>query len=238
MFEHALIIRSDSKVSDLIEHNPRLLLMLENWNIPLGLHEKSVEQLCIEFEIENTLFLAIASLYLDIIPDTSQVNKINDIVHVLTFLENSHKHYMNEKFPLLSSYITEISNINKHPETELLNRFYNDYLEEVTEHLKYENTIVFPYVMSLLTYNEPSDKVSGEHYSMADYSSHHDDIEEKLADLKNLLIRYLPPDKDMPYRRRLLLTLYELEFDLHIHSLIEEMILIPIVERLEHSIKV
>ncbi len=238
MFEHALIIRSDSKVSDLIEHNPRLLLMLEHWNIPLGLHEKSIEQLCNEYNIESTLFLAVANLYLDIIPDTSQVNKINDIVHVVSFLENSHKHYINEKFPMLTSFISEISDINNHPETELLKRFYNDYLVEVTEHLKYENTIVFPYVMSLINKSSATDTISGNQYSMADYSSHHDDIEEKLADLKNLLIRYLPPYQDMQYRRRLLLTLYELEFDLHIHSLIEELILIPIVERLEYSIKV
>lgn len=238
MKDHAYQIRTDSKVSDVIDKNPLLLLMLEHLNIPLGLHEKTVEQLCSEFNIESSLFLVVANLYLDIIPDSSQVNKINDIVHIVRFLENSHKHYITEKFPLLTSYINEISRINTHPETELLRRFYNDYLVEVTEHLKYENNIVFPYVLSLAADNKQPDTTSGKLYSMAEYSSHHDDIEEKLADLKNLLIRYLPPNQDMQSRRRLLLTLYELEFDLHIHSLIEDIILIPIVERLENSIRV
>lgn len=236
--EHTYLIRSDSKVADVIDRNPLLLLMLEHLNIPLGLHEKNVEQLCNEFNIETTLFLVIANLYLDRIPDSSQIDKIHDITHIIKYLENSHKHYISEKFPLLTSYITEISKINTHPETELLKRFYNDYLVEVTEHLKYENDIVFPYVMSLIAENRQSVSAIGNQYTMAEYSSHHDDIEEKLADLKNLLIRYLPPNQDMQSRRKLLLTLYELEFDLHIHSLIEEIILIPIVERLEHSIRV
>lgn len=236
--EHAYLIRSDSKVSDVIDRNPLLLLMLEHLNIPLGLHEKTVEQLCSEFNIETTLFLVIANLYLDRIPDSSQIEGIHDITHIIKYLENSHKHYISEKFPLLTSYITEISRINAHPETELLKRFYNDYLVEVTEHLKYENDIVFPYVISLIADNRQSGLHLGNNYTMAEYSSHHDDIEEKLTDLKNLLIRYLPVEQDMILRRKLLLTLYELEFDLHIHSLIEEIILIPIVERLEHSIRV
>ncbi len=232
------MIRSDSKVSDVIEHNPLLLLMLEHFKIPLGLHDKSVEQICSEFNIEVSLFLVIANLYHDIIPDSSQIDSISDVKHIISYLENSHNHYISEKFPLLTSYITEISEINTHPETELLIRFYNDYLEEVTEHLKYENHIVFPYVMSLAHDSRQSGLSTDHPYSMAEYRGHHDDIEEKLADLKNLLIRYLPPYQDMSTRRRLLLTLNELEFDLHIHSLIEEIILIPIVERLELSIKV
>lgn len=236
--EHAYLIRSYSKVSDVIDRNPLLLLMLEHLNIPLGLHEKTVEQLCNEFNIETTLFLVIANLFLDRIPDSPQIEGIHDITHIIKYLENSHKHYISEKFPLLTSYITEISRINTHPETELLKRFYNDYLVEVTEHLKYENDIVFPYVMSLIADNRQSGLQLGNNYTMAEYSSHHDDIEEKLTDLKNLLIRYLPIEQDMITRRKLLLTLYELEFDLHIHSLIEEIILIPIVERLEHSIRV
>ncbi|MGC8803040.1 MAG: hypothetical protein ACP5PS_04610, partial [Bacteroidales bacterium] len=55
-------------------------------------------------------------------------------------------------------------------------------------------------------------------YSVEEYREHHDDIEEKLSDLKNLLIKYLPAREDQQARRRLLTHLFELESDLAIHS--------------------
>lgn len=72
-------------------------------------------------------------------------------------------------------------------------------------------------------------------YSVTDYREHHSDIEEKLTDLKNLLIKYLPIRDDQQLRRRLLFNLFELEFDLAIHSEIEENMLIPLVEHMEKT---
>ena len=74
-------------------------------------------------------------------------------------------------------------------------------------------------------------------YSVIQYKDHHDDIEEKLNDLKNLLIKYLPINQDQIVRRKLLFLLSELEFDLKIHSDIEELILIPLTMRLEKKLK-
>ena len=70
-------------------------------------------------------------------------------------------------------------------------------------------------------------------YSVIKYRDRHNDIEEKLTDLKNLLIKYLPQKNDQQIRRKLLFSLFELEFDIHIHTRIEESILIPLVEKLE-----
>ncbi len=235
--EFPLLIKPDSKASDIIEHNPLLLLLFEHLKIPLGFHEKTVEQLCSDYTIELRLFLVIANLFNGFNPHLSEVDSLKDIRLIISYLENNHKHYTTEKFPLLTSYISEITKLNSHPEIELLKRFFDEYLDEVAEHLKYENNIVFPYVLNL-AYPTKDEAISeGNKYSMAEYRSHHDDIEEKLTDLKNLLIRYLPPDKDMQVRRRLILTLNELEFDLHIHSLIEESVLTPIVEKLEQQNK-
>jgi len=105
---------------------------------------------------------------------------------------------------------------------------------EVIEHLDYENEVVFPYVLNLdklLNSKDPGSYTPA--YSVTEYREHHDDIEEKLNDLKNLLIKYMPQKDDRQIRRKLLLCLFELEFDLNIHSRIEESILIPLVEKME-----
>jgi regulator of cell morphogenesis and NO signaling len=51
--------------------------------------------------------------------------------------------------------------------------------------------------------------------------------------LKNLLLKYVNIEGDLDLRRKLLFALYELEFDLYLHSLIEENILIPSGVRIE-----
>jgi regulator of cell morphogenesis and NO signaling len=120
----------------------------------------------------------------------------------------------------------------------LVPKFFVDYFKEVKEHLDYENKVVFPYISDLygqIISSEHSEKISK--YSVLEYKEHHDDIEEKLKDLKNLLIKYLPLKHDLVVRRKLLFLLSELEYDLNIHSQIEDLILIPLVTQMESHLK-
>lgn len=234
--EQLQVIRHDTKVSDLIEHNPYLLLMLEHLEIPLGFQDKTIEQVCNDHGISYRLFIVLANLFNGHEPTKVQITSSSDIKKILDYLVNSHKHYLNEKFPLMTSYIEQIFQVNTNPEISLLRKFFEDYYNEVVEHLDYEHNVVFPYVTSLdRQVNQGNASDIPHEYSISDYQGHHDDIEEKLADLKNLLVKYLPSHKDTQARRKLLLVLNELEFDLHIHSLIEETILVPLVEEMENS---
>ncbi len=70
-------------------------------------------------------------------------------------------------------------------------------------------------------------------YSITLYEKEHDDVEEKLNDLKNIIIKYLPTVKDQKNRFLLLKELSALENDLADHARIEDLILIPKVEILE-----
>ena len=116
----------------------------------------------------------------------------------------------------------------------LVKKFFTEYFSEVNEHLRYENEVVFPYVLSL--YDQIKNREQGKkrkEYSVVEYREQHNDIEEKLEDLKKLLIKYLPQKNDMILRRKILFSLFELEYDLNVHSQIEEFILIPLVEKME-----
>lgn len=231
--DFSLLITPTTGAAEAIDRNPRLLLMFEHLEIPLGLHDKTMLDICRESGIDLNLFLMIANLFNGIQPELNDVDELKDIPLIIKYLDNSHRNYVSEKFPLLTALINDICKVNVYPEVELLKKFFDDYLDEVADHLRYENKVVFPYILALSGNSGNTNSI--DEYSMSEYRRHHDDIEEKLTDLKNLLIKYLPPHNDMAFRRRLLLTLDELEFDLHIHSLIEESVLIPIVERFENK---
>ena len=70
-------------------------------------------------------------------------------------------------------------------------------------------------------------------YSINDFAIEHDNVEEKLYDLKNIIIKYLPPCKNKTLCARILIELFRLEKDLNAHALLEDKVLIPKVAKME-----
>lgn len=229
-----IFVLPEMKASEIIINNPYLILMFEHFEIKLEVREKTIEQICNENHINTSLFITIANLFNGFKPQAITEYNSKDIQSIIKYLGNSHKYYISEIYPQIQEIIKEIYLINKHPEILMIEKFFDKYFEEVTEHMEYENNMVFPYVLNLdeqLTNNNNFYKLNS--YSVVEYREHHNDIEEKLTDLKNLLIKYLPIDNDQQLRRKLLFYLFELEYDLNIHSQIEDNILIPLVEKME-----
>ncbi len=82
----------------------------------------------------------------------------------------------------------------------------------------------------------PSLFSSIEEYSITSYQAEHESVEEKLRDLKNIIIKYLPPSEQQQSRYKLLKELTVLEKDLNDHANIEDLILVPKVELLEKHV--
>lgn len=213
------------KMADLINGNPYLLLMLQHFNIDFRVSDRTVLQLCVQYDISEQLFISIANLYngSGIIGERPFTKK--DLLRVIDFLKSTHDYYRFDKYPQISTYIRHLQENHPEKELKLLEKFFNEYFMEVREHLDYEDEVAFPYFITLLDSNKHNN--NQEVYSSGEYSEHHTDIELKLRDLKNLLLKYIKIDNDLDLRRKLFMSLYELEFDLYIHSLIEETILIP-----------
>jgi regulator of cell morphogenesis and NO signaling len=232
------MITADLKVSDVIMENYYIILMLEHFGIQLNVQEKTVNEVCLENNINVEVFLTFANLFNGIkyIPSTEFTYE--DLQSIIEYLKNCHHYYTEEKYPKIRRYIKRIHELNKLPETKLIETFFNEYINEVTVHLDYENDVVFPYITNLFNQSKHLLPINNTNfYSVTEYKDHHSDIEEKLTDIKNLLIKYLPQHNEQNIRRKLLFSLFELEYDLNIHSQIEDNILVPLVEKVEHQLK-
>ena len=233
-----LYLTADIKISDVVFDNPPVLLMLEHFNINVPLQEKTIKEICLEINLNPEVFLSFANLYCGVC-DVSLVHfSYNEIQSVIDFLKNGHNYFLHEKYPEIRQNLLLLFEVNNQNEIALVEDFFNEYFKEVTEHLKYEDEVVFPYITNLhrhiLQRSPVKDQIA---YSVHEYKEHHDDIEEKLNDLKNLLVKYLPGNNDQKIRRKLFLSLSALEQDLNIHAKIEDMILIPLVEKMEFDLK-
>ncbi|MFW5774606.1 MAG: hypothetical protein ACOCWD_07970, partial [Tangfeifania sp.] len=71
-------------------------------------------------------------------------------------------------------------------------------MSEFTAHIELEENKIFPYILQLeenLIKDRPDpafiEEVRG--YTIRDFLEEHSDIEEKLVDLRNILLKYLAP---------------------------------------------
>ncbi|MFA7290402.1 MAG: hemerythrin domain-containing protein [Melioribacteraceae bacterium] len=230
-------IKAGMKISDLIFDNPSLLLLLENLELDFISGERTIEQVCHEKNISAAVFVSIANLFNGFYPTGEEQFNSADIPTIIKYLKNAHNYYENEKYPEIRNCIEELYKENNSPEIQLIGKFFDEYFNEVKEHLAYEDKVAFPYFYKL--YNSSashSHDKANEKYSSNEYHDHHSDIESKLTDLKELLLKHIPVKNDRIIRRKIFISLSDLEHDLNIHSTIEETILIPIVSQLEKKI--
>jgi regulator of cell morphogenesis and NO signaling len=221
-------------MSDLIDENPRLLLLMDHFGLDPVVYDRSVALLCGEKRISAKVFVLFANLYNGYKPAGNEKFSAADLDSILLFLRSSHQYYKQEKYPEIRSLIVQLYALNPAPEIRLVEQFFDEYFGEVTEHLNYEDTVVYPY-FSRYREGDAALTDAGGTFSATEYRNHHSDIESKLADLKNLLLKHIPAGNDRAGRRRLLMSLFELEFDLRIHSLIEDTVLIPLIDRIENE---
>lgn len=209
---------------DLINDNYSILPVLSRFSIPLGFENRRIADVCTDAGIDSEVFLFIVNFILSGKIDNSRMSTISPEA-IVDFLHNSHDYYLSYKIPhirqnLLNALDETHSDINP-----AIIRFFDDYIEQVKEHFRYEEKKVFPYVRNLMS-GKPS------RYNIGMFKKHHDDIDEKLSDLKNIILRYYTTS--MPNKMYdVLVDIYNCEEDLKQHTDIENHILIPMISLVE-----
>lgn len=220
------------KLSDMIETNYQLLHVLSRMNISLGFGEISIAEICHKHGISVNSFLMICNIYSFnyYIPEKESLIK-TDISDIVSYLRSSHRYYAGCIIPRVKTKLVELTASCEAIHQKVLTRFFEDYYTEVMRHFEYEDKTVFPYVDSLLQHQRDNK------YDIAKFQRNHSNIDEKLNDLKSIIIKYLPENSAADIRNDVLFEIFSLENDLSKHTLIENKILIPLVSKLEKDEK-
>ena len=120
------------------------------------------------------------------------------------------------------------TNIVEEKQQRIIRKFFADYKEELSKHFAYEEGQVFPYVEAVLN------KQNSAPFTIGEYEENHSNVEEKLEDLKNLVMKYIPAPCNQQDAYKVLFYIYTLEYDLGKHTFIEDDILVPMVGRMEN----
>jgi regulator of cell morphogenesis and NO signaling len=207
-------------VIDLIAYDYNILPILSRLNIPLGFQNKRIDTVCKENGLDTEAFLFIVNFILNGKVDADKLPNIPPLT-IVDFLHNSHEYFLKYKFPHIRQNLMSALEDSHNDINPAIIAFFDSYLEEVKKHFAYEEKKVFPYIRALVN-GEPTT------YNISVFKRHHDEVGVKLAELKNIILRfYTTSQPNKMYD--VLVDLYNAEEDLESHSEIENHILIPLI---------
>ena len=221
------------KMSDIICDNYSLLQVMSRFGLPLGFGDYSVEEVCHTHQVDCATFLAVANFI-----NKGHVRPLVSlegisIKSLITYLKNAHHYFLDFQLPTIRRKLLEAIDCSMDNEvTFLILKFFDVYVQEVRKHMSYEDMNVFIYVENLLNGEKDKD------YNIGMFIRHHDHIDDKLTELKNIIIKYYPDTKKAYLMNAVLFDIFNCEKDLASHNQVEDYLFVPAVLQLEHEVEI
>jgi len=222
---------ANEKMSDLINENHSLLLVINRFGLSLGFGDKTVEEVCRLNGIDCPTFLSVVNFLTE---ENFEVGNDYDnmsIVTLIDYLKNSHVYFLDFKLPTIRNKLLSAINAPDQsiPYEVIFMKFFDEYFSEVRKHMDYENKVVFPYVLKLLK-GEKDPK-----YNINVFHERHNEIDSKLEELKNILIKYYPAKGSNHLLTEVLFDILSCETDLASHGQVEDYLFVPAIEDIERK---
>lgn len=227
----AEMYKETDKISDLISDDYRLLQVMSRFGLTVGFGEKTVKEVCEKQKVNFNTFLAVANF-------TKYGEKVaNDWIEKVSvrsltnYLRLSHSYYLDFMLPNIRRKLIEAIDCSGHNEVAfLILKFYDEYVAEVRKHLELENTEVFPYIDELFEGHVNKDA------SIEMTLLHQEPIEQKLSELKNIIIKYYTPtNNNGNLLNSVLFEIFICKEDLYTHYRMEESLFLPAMHLLEEE---
>lgn len=221
------------RLCDLIDDNFNLLLVMSRFGIPLGFGGKTVKEVCENANVDCDTFLAVANF----ISSEQTSFGVEDLPHLsitslMNYLKNAHSYFLDFMLPMIRRKLIEAIDCSRDDKVAfLIIKFFDVFVNEVREHMDYENEHVFAYVEALL-----AGKLSRK-FNISKFASHHSKIDERLNELKGIITKYYTESSDNLLLNATLFDIYNCEQDLASHNHVEDCLFVPAVMHVEKELR-
>ncbi len=237
------LITANVKMADAVHGNYLLIPVINRFGIRLGFGDQTIGAVCANAGIDTDFFLAIINAFCneDYFP-AKKLRAVN-VLTIVGYLKKTHEYYRRTQIPVIESYLKAFlaKSLKHNPGLRLVRKFFLEYKKELLAHLRHEETTTFPYVEMVYRLHEtpgrPEARKTLRRYSMEVYEREHHEVDEKLTDLKNILIKYIGGEFDDATCSAIVFELFRLEKDIMDHTRIENNVLMPIVGEMEKALR-
>lgn len=231
--------KKNDSLAEMISEDFRLLQVLSRFGIALGFGDKTVQEVCQENGVDPLTFIAVCNFISQGQKPAFDEYQLLNVSALLTYLRNSHSFFLDFMLPSIRrKFVNAVDCSTRNEIGFLLLKFFDDYVAEIRKHQEYESEHFFQYVDGLLQGKRRADTSLSNFENDQTHHDHDKQIAQKLADLKNIIIRYCPTSGSKEQLNDALMHLFEFEADLNSHTLLEDTIFIPIVSLLESQIEI
>lgn len=219
------------KMSDLICENYSLLLVMSRFGLSLGFGDQTVEQVCEQQGVHTGTFLAVVNFMDEECSVTDELRPKISVTALMSYLKQAHSYFLDFNLPAIRRKLIDAIDCSQNDVAFLILKFYDEYVGEVRAHMEYENQVVFEYVSRLMEGNPAPD------YNIGIFAARHNQIEAKLTELKNIIVKYYPAKKNHNLLNSVLFDIYSCEKDLCSHCRVEDYMFVPLIMDLENKIQ-
>lgn len=221
----------DDKMYELICNDYRSLQIISRFNISLGFKDMTIGEVCNEQDVDCDTFLTVVN-FTKYGKSPLNIPLKLSIKSLTNYLKQAHSYYLDFLLPSIRKKLIEAINYSKKNDiTFLILKFFDEYIEEIRKHMERENEEIFPYVDTILI-GKVIEPISIEMSLL-----HKSCIEQKLSELKNIIIKYYADNSNNNLLNTVLYDIFLCEEDLINHCKLEEQIFIPAITHLEEKNK-
>ena len=238
-----MIVLQEVKVGDVVSANISSAHIFKKYGIDFccggGI---SIQKACEKKNVDmNSLLQDLKNLDEKVMP--SQNFKNWELDFLIDYIVNTHHAYVKESLEMLDAYASKVAKVHGegHPPVVKIYECVLAINTELRAHMYKEETILFPYIKSLVTDNRNNSDMEQSPFGSVNIpitmmETEHENAGDILKEIATLSNSYNPPDWACNTFKALYAKLDEFEQDLHLHVHLENNILFPKAIALESKL--
>lgn len=223
----ALIYR-DTRMSDVIVHEPSVIPVINRFGINLGTGDYSVAEICGNHGLDCDFVLVILNTFINdgyFPEDTLLGFRTSEIIGYLIKTYNYYRNYQMPNIRRLFSLLLKSSG-ESNASLDAMFKFYQELEHDIETRIGHDLNDLFPAISAM--------EADGSGIVIPEAESD-SIIEDKLGDLKSMFIKHLSGSYDLNLCYAVIVAIITLEKDMRQNNRIRDRILLPIGRSLQHK---
>lgn len=223
------LINKDSKLSEIIIHEPSLITVLDRFGISLGVGDSRISDACREKNIDVDFFITIINTYINESYFPQAALLAFSTSKIIDYLAKTNEYYERNVIPNIERHFAFLisKTHSQNNNLVLMRQFFEEVKTELLQRIDHDRNKWFP----TIALNEVK-SIGKMPQPVKDNEVLSDPIEEKIDDLINMLVMHLKGDYDHNLGFAVIIAIFSLKKDIKQNNRIRNRILMPISKAL------